>query len=1151
MEAAVGAIIEEEDSSFKSPLKNETLIMDSATKGDQESKKRPSSVKKEPLLPFVNRPRRESTTPEAKRRKMEEEEAVHRQGLAKTSNRATKNRASILAKKSRLEALEKEEETLKLSLEKLRGEKNEKVRREKKKFSVPVVKFPVPDELIVTIEPTKPSQPLPVSSELPGVPANIVQDLLEVWDFLYTFSKEMVMSPLRLEDLVSLLDYKQQPSVALTDLFLSLLRFVLDHDGHGHSMRRWLYNTKNFANRGTPDSEDESVAGRAKFNDTFNGLHLLPPRLRPDLLTALFWPCVLRAILFQLEPVQRLQQTKVERNVFRNQDNDPSMPSPNVDSVLGVTASDLHGTYSMSLIREAATQLERLEPHQLTLEHKLTLLKLLCLAAYDTEHVQRQLTKNAEDRLVRQAEHSKLEKGRKKAKDLPAALRAYVIERVREANKAKAKKKGAKTELSTSKDPYDPTPSQLAAAMEEGALLQALGIDRVIPTLPQLVVPEDEGNGEDEPEEGGRRKRNTSTRSTGSAAQEAKEKIRLRADAEEKLEAALEFPGGPKAKYLREAIRFAIKAGLQGQVEDRSDHVFCTELLLKAHKAIAEIEAKAAELENSQGLNKALAESFVRTEPLGLDRHFRQYWNFDGDDRLWVCERQWVGGDPTSALSNDQKAAVAAFNLDESGQRLFTRRPSMWRTRWTVYASAREVWNLYDALDMRGERELALKAEVESRVAVEEPPSTSDYKTDGSEFLGRQVLRRFGKRTVLGTISSWLPAEGADPPLWHVHHLDGDEEDLELHEVTKCLVTGEQDPTVVTHYCNDAIGARSSSALEIGISGLKTEMLVQASALSAGLKSRGSSWGKDSRRAWDTAIKNAETAADLKPLLLELEERIRAVQTEEDVCEEDEVEDLTAEERTLRIAEMKSEGWIFGAPGEEDPEAETSDEIPFLSVRCRRFFPNFGASDGTVTAYLPAAKNDGIALWHMLHEDGDEEDLDETDVKAAIAAMEQDLLEDPSGGDVQDEEEGMEVDTDGDEEENADRQSKSKLWPSLGVRQRWRKAVSNAATVSELALGLSSLMDYANDFGVVSPDSTDSALIAGKRQRKSRLSSAIWGQHSLAAPRDNAANKSGQRNRGLSHLKAEKSGGGGRGRKAYSEVGQRAMRPRRAVTYAE
>ena len=46
----------------------------------------------------------------------------------------------------------------------------------------------------------------------------------------------------------------------------------------------------------------------------------------------------------------------------------------------------------------------------------------------------------------------------------------------------------------------------------------------------------------------------------------------------------------------------------------------------------------------------------------------------------------------------------------------------------------------------------------------------------------------------------------------------------------------------------------------------------------------------------------------------------------------------------------------------------------------RRFFAGHGKSDGEIIAYLPAENNEGLALWRMEHEDGDEEDLDETDL---------------------------------------------------------------------------------------------------------------------------------------------------------------------------
>ena len=52
-----------------------------------------------------------------------------------------------------------------------------------------------------------------------------------------------------------------------------------------------------------------------------------------------------------------------------------------------------------------------------------------------------------------------------------------------------------------------------------------------------------------------------------------------------------------------------------------------------------------------------------------------------------------------------------------------------------------------------------------------------------SEWVGRQVRRRFDCGEVLGTIVSCLPGRRHEPTLWHVIHADGDEEDLIESEV--------------------------------------------------------------------------------------------------------------------------------------------------------------------------------------------------------------------------------------------------------------------------------------------------------------------------------------------------------------------------------
>ena len=66
------------------------------------------------------------------------------------------------------------------------------------------------------------------------------------------------------------------------------------------------------------------------------------------------------------------------------------------------------------------------------------------------------------------------------------------------------------------------------------------------------------------------------------------------------------------------------------------------------------------------------------------------------------------------------------------------------------------------------------------------------WKRDGHALLGKRVRRTFGRASrhdtvtfAVGSIEKWLPADPTtgDPPLFRAVHDDGDEEDLEEHEV--------------------------------------------------------------------------------------------------------------------------------------------------------------------------------------------------------------------------------------------------------------------------------------------------------------------------------------------------------------------------------
>jgi hypothetical protein len=67
------------------------------------------------------------------------------------------------------------------------------------------------------------------------------------------------------------------------------------------------------------------------------------------------------------------------------------------------------------------------------------------------------------------------------------------------------------------------------------------------------------------------------------------------------------------------------------------------------------------------------------------------------------------------------------------------------------------------------------------------------WQTSGHPHIGMRVMRRFGDEGTVaaGGITAWVPADEAegDAALWHMVHDDGDEEDLEEHEVQEALET--------------------------------------------------------------------------------------------------------------------------------------------------------------------------------------------------------------------------------------------------------------------------------------------------------------------------------------------------------------------------
>ena len=86
--------------------------------------------------------------------------------------------------------------------------------------------------------------------------------------------------------------------------------------------------------------------------------------------------------------------------------------------------------------------------------------------------------------------------------------------------------------------------------------------------------------------------------------------------------------------------------------------------------------------------------------------------------------------------------------------------------------------------------------------------------------------------------------------------------------------------------------------------------------------------------------------------------------------------------------------------GDDDEEEQWDDEGPWVGCKTRRYFDKEGPCDGTVTKYLKESDDGDQALWHVVMDDGDEEDLEEDELKVALFAHHSDASSAPSQDDA-------------------------------------------------------------------------------------------------------------------------------------------------------
>jgi hypothetical protein len=316
----------------------------------------------------------------------------------------------------------------------------------------------------------------------------------------------------------------------------------------------------------------------------------------------------------------------------------------------------------------------------------------------------------------------------------------------------------------------------------------------------------------------------------------------------------------------------------------------------------------------------------------------------------------------------------------------------------------------------------------------------------------------------------------------------------------------------------------------IGISGIEQELLRLVQIYYDNLKKRVSNteegvsvMSKDLRKHYENRVNSILSLFDAKEIILDLEELIHSTQTVPDKLDLEE----ELKKQQAKRQEMLAEGWIF-----EDNKGAAGGPISgeaFLGCRARRYFPEFGKSDCTVHAMLPADKNDGIQLFRLVHSDNDEEDVDEKDVALAVECFKQqieteeeaskllasgnlDPMEDTNTSatsvapaatqnkskkvrndteeNEEDEEEGAEqVEIDyyaepGSEDEldaveKLTKASPLLLWPTKEIRARWRTIILNSQTVGEIVMALAVFEEQSYRFGVLDHDTGASTALYG------------------------------------------------------------------------
>ena len=262
-------------------------------------------------------------------------------------------------------------------------------------------------------------------------------------------------------------------------------------------------------------------------------------------------------------------------------------------------------------------------------------------------------------------------------------------------------------------------------------------------------------------------------------------------------------------------------------------------------------------------------------------------------------------------------------------------------------------------------RTVVKRAKVEEKKGTLPGEQASEWLTTGSKYIGRYVKRKFGKQNpVIGVIVGWLPADGKDIALWHVEHVDGDEEDLDELEVKEYILPV-NDPEAVTAAARRAAKGKA----------------VVAAPIPAAVPTKEESTTRISRS------KPGEFAAPVPvddPETIIIAARRAAKLAQAEVAAPIPVTVPTKKESTTPTSRPKPAVVAAPTPAAAEQASEwLTTGSKYIGRYVKRKFGKQNPVIGVIVGWLPADGED-IALWHVEHVDGDEEDLDELEVKEYI-----------------------------------------------------------------------------------------------------------------------------------------------------------------------